>query len=306
MAEINTKQVKELRDKTGVGIMDCKKALMACEGDIEEAVAWLRKKGLASAAKKASRVAAEGLVCIDASEKSGSIIEVNAETDFVARNELFQKFVTDATKIASKDRLDLEALKKAPYEDGKNVFEAMTHLISITGENMNIRRVEHLSVDEGVVVSYIHNKISANLGKIGVLVGLKSSADKAKLLELGKNLAMHIAASNPLALSKESLDPKLVEKEREVLIDQAKNSGKPEEFLSKVVEGRLRKFYEDVVLLEQCYIIDSSIRIKDVLNNAAKELGTSVEITGFIKFVLGEGIEKQTVDFASEVAAQLS
>lgn len=305
MAEISTKEVKALRDKTGAGIMNCKKALIECNGNVEEAVDWLRKKGLASAAKKASRVAAEGLVGLSTSDNCGSIIEINAETDFVARNELFQKFVSQTVELSKNLKTGLEELKQAPFADGKTVNEAMMHLISITGENMTLRRVAHLCVEDGVVASYVHNKVAPNLGKIGVLVGLKSKGDKSKLMELGKNIAMHIAAANPLSISKEDLDPLLIERERNVLIERAKGTGKLEEFLSKMVEGRLRKFYEDVVLLEQLYVIDSKIRVKDLLNNTAKELETSVEISGFVKFVLGDGIEKQVVDFASEVAQQL-
>lgn len=307
MAEITTTEVKALRERTGAGMMDCKKALVACEGNIEEAIDWLRKKGLAAAAKKSGRVAAEGLVgvCVDGTK--GSLVEVNAETDFVARNELFQKYVDDVVVIACKNDADVETLKNATYEaSGRTVADELTNLIAVIGENMTLRRVAHINVSNGVIASYVHNKISANLGKIGILVALESTGDKEKLLELGKKIAMHIAAANPQSTTIEGLDPALLERERGVVSEQAKNSGKPEQFIAKIVEGRIRKFYEEAVLLEQVYVIDGTSRVKEVVENAAKEIGAPIEIKGFVKFVLGEGIEKQAVDFAAEVAAQLN
>lgn len=307
MAEITTSEVKALRERTGAGMMDCKKALVACEGNIEEAIDWLRKKGLAAAAKKSGRVAAEGLVAVCVDGTKGSLVEVNAETDFVARNELFQKYVDDVVAIACKNDADVETLKNATYEaSGRTVADELTNLIAVIGENMTLRRVAHINVSNGVIASYVHNKISANLGKIGILVALESTGDKEKLLELGKKIAMHIAAANPQSATIEGLDPALLERERGVALEQAKNSGKPEQFIAKIVEGRIRKFYEEAVLLEQVYVIDGTSRVKEVVENAAKEIGAPIEIKEFVKFVLGEGIEKQTVDFAAEVAAQLN
>lgn len=307
MAEITASEVKALRERTGAGMMDCKKALVACDGNIEEAIDWLRKKGLAAAAKKSGRVAAEGLVGVCVEGTRGSLVEVNAETDFVARNELFQKYVGDVVALACKNNADVEALKNETYEaSGRTVADELTNLIAVIGENMTLRRVAHMNVSNGVIASYVHNKISANLGKIGILVALESTGDKDKLLELGKKIAMHIAAANPQSTTIEDLDPALLERERSVVSEQAKNSGKPEQFVAKIVEGRIRKFYEEVVLLEQVYVIDGTSRVKEVVEATAKEINAPIVVKGFVKFVLGEGIEKQTVDFAAEVAAQLS
>ncbi len=306
MAEITASDVKALRERSGAGMMDCKKALVECDGDIEKAVDYLRKKGLSTAAKKASRVAAEGLIGVRVDGTKGTIVEVNAETDFVARNETFQEFVKKVVEIASGKNCDLEALKAADYGNGHTVSEETVNLIATIRENIELRRVSYMTVDNGIVASYVHNKISDGLGKIGVLVGIESTGDKAKLMELGKQIAMHIAAANPLSTSVDDLDPAVIERERAVVTEQAKNSGKKPEFIDKIVEGRLRKFYEDAVLLEQVFVIDGETRVKDVVAAASKELGTPVKVKGFYKFVLGEGIEKQVVDFAAEVAAQLS
>ena len=306
MAEIKASDVKALRDRTGAGMMDCKKALVACEGDTEQAIDWLRKKGLSVAAKKSGRVAAEGLVAVCVDGNKGTVLEVNAETDFVARSELFQKLVGTAVELACQKNCDLEQLKTVDYpETGRNVADELTNLIATVGENMSLRRVEHLSVNKGVVASYVHNKISDKLGKIGILVGIESEAAPEKLIELGKKIAMHIAAASPKSVRVEDLDPALIARERDVVREQALNSGKKEEFVEKIVEGRLSKFYGEVVLLEQIYVIDGESKVKDVVAAAEKELGAPIKITNFIKFVLGEGIEKQTVDFASEVASQL-
>ncbi len=306
MAEIKASDVKALRDRTGAGMMDCKKALVACEGDTEQAIDWLRKKGLSVAAKKSGRVAAEGLVAVCVDGNKGTVLEVNAETDFVARNELFQKLVGTAVELACQKNCDLEQLKTVDYpETGRNVADELTNLIATVGENMSLRRVEHLSVNKGVVASYVHNKISDKLGKIGILVGIESEAAPEKLIEFGKKIAMHIAAASPKSVRVEDLDPALIARERDVVREQALNSGKKEEFVEKIVEGRLSKFYGEVVLLEQIYVIDGESKVKDVVAAAEKELGAPIKITNFIKFVLGEGIEKQTVDFASEVASQL-
>lgn len=307
MSGITASEVKALRDRTGAGMMDCKKALVACEGDVEKSIDWLRKKGLSAAAKKSGRVAAEGLVGLYVDGKKGTVLEVNAETDFVARNDLFQKYVSTVVEIASKNNADLETLKNLDYpETGRNVSEELTNLIATIGENMGLRRVSHVSVNEGVIASYVHNKIADNLGKIGILIGLESSADKSKLLELGKKIAMHIAATSPKSVNISDLDPEIVVRERDVVTEQAKNSGKKEEFIPKIVEGRLSKFYGEVVLMEQIFVIDGSSKVKDVIAQAEKDLGAPIKIVGFKKFVLGEGIEKQAVDFAAEVAAQLN
>jgi elongation factor Ts len=298
MAEITAALVKELREISGAGMMDCKKALVETSGDKEAAVDWLRKKGLAAAAKKSGRVAAEGLVGVSAEGTQGALVEVNCETDFVARNEQFQGFVGAATKLAL-GAADVEALKaqKLPGE-GHTVAEKLTQLVATIGENMQLRRTARLSVSDGVVVSYVHNAIVPGLGKIGVLVGLESSGDKGKLAALGKQLAMHVAHSNPQAMTADALDPAAVERERGVLAEQAKASGKPAEIVAKMVEGGLRKYYEAWVLPEQIWVMDNKSRVKQVIEAAGKELGTPVKIVGFARFALGEGIDKGAADAA--------
>ena len=303
MAEITASLVKELREKTGAGMMDCKKALGETAGDMEQAVDWLRKKGLAAAAKKAGRTAAEGLVGVAAEGRSGAAVEVNSETDFVARNEQFQAFVGAVAKLVLTHGDDIEGLKEAKLPGGGKVGEELTRLVATVGENMSTRRAARLTVGSGVVATYVHNQIAPGMGKIGVLVALQSTGDQAKLAALGRQIAMHVAAAHPLALDIESLDPKALEREREVLREQARASGKPEPVIAKMIEGRLRKFYEEVVLLEQVYVIDGESKVKDVIAAAAKELGTPVAITGFVRYQLGEGIERDTTDFAAEVAA---
>ncbi|GHU16842.1 elongation factor Ts [Alphaproteobacteria bacterium] len=305
MANVTAEQVKTLRERSGAGMMDCKKALVACEGNVEEAVDWLRKKGLAAAANKSGRVAAEGLVGVYVNGTHGTVLEVNAETDFVSRNELFQKFVSEAVEVACNGNLCIDSLKTAKYP-GKDhaVSEELTNLIAVIGENMQLRRVGHVSVSSGVVASYVHNKISPTLGKIGILVALESTGDKEKLNEFGKQIAMHITAAHSLSVSVNDLDPATIERERAVVTEQAQNSGK-KGFIDKIVEGRLRKFYEEVVLLEQVFVMDGETRIKDLVAKVSAEIGAPIEIKEFARFALGEGIEKQTVDFAAEVAAQL-
>jgi elongation factor Ts len=303
MAEVTASLVKELRDKSGAGMMDCKKALKETDGNLEEAVDWLRTKGLASAAKKAGRVASEGLVGINSKGTSGAILEVNSETDFVARNDDFQAFVSNITGLAASAG-DLDALKAMAYPgEDRNVEEQLTHMIAMVGENMGLRRMSVLNVDSGIIASYMHNAISSGLGKIGVLVALQSDGDADKLNALGKQLAMHIAAAAPQSVSRDDLDQKIVERERQVLSDQARDSGKPEEIIEKMVEGRIRKFYEEVCLLDQTYVVDGESKISDVLEKAAKDLGSPVSIIGFDRFALGEGIEKEKEDYATEVAA---
>jgi len=305
MAEITAALVKELREKTGAGMMDCKKALAETEGDLEAAFDWLRKKGLAAAAKKAGRVAAEGLVGLAAEGTRGALVEVNAETDFVARNEQFQAFVQQVARLALGTK-DVEALAAAAYPgEGKSVAEKLTQLIATIGENMALRRAASLAVGQGVVAGYVHNAQAPGLGKIGVLVALESAGDPARLAAFGKQLAMHVAAANPQALTIASVDPAALERERAVLAEQARASGKPEEIIGKMVEGRLRKFYEEVVLLEQTYVIDGESRVKAAVAAAAKELGAPIEVKGFHRMALGEGIQREQKDFAAEVAAQL-
>jgi elongation factor Ts len=304
MAEVTAALVKELREKTGAGMMDCKRALNETAGDLEGAVDWLRKKGLAAAAKKAGRVAAEGLVGAATRGTVGAVVEVNAETDFVARNEAFQNFVRTVTEIALDVGDDIEALKRAPFPGtGRTVAEELTHMIATIGENMALRRVRRLEVPHGVVVSYVHNALTAGLGKIGVLVALESTGDAQKLAALGRQLAMHVAAANPLFLDVASVDTSALDRERNVLREQALAEGKPEAIVDKMVQGRLRKYYEDVVLLEQTYVIDGENKVTKVIEAAAKDIGAPVRVTGFVRFVLGEGIEKEQTDFAAEVAA---
>lgn len=297
MAEITAALVKELREVSGAGMMDCKKALAENGGNLEQAVDWLRKKGLAAAAKKAGRVAAEGLVAVVSGDKKGVLLEVNSETDFVARNDQFQGFVSAAAAQAL-GAGDIEALKNAKLSDGQTVAEKLTHLVATIGENMNLRRMASVSVKDGVVATYMHNATVPNMGKIGVLVGLESTGDKAKLAALGKQIAMHVAAANPSALDIKSVSQAELDRERAVLSEQARASGKPEEIIAKMVEGRLRKYYEDVVLLEQLYVIDGESRVKQVVEKAAKEIGAPVTITGFARMALGEGIAKEQADAA--------
>lgn len=304
MAEITASLVKELREKTGAGMMDCKKALKETEGNLEEALDWLRKKGLSAAAKKADRTAAEGLVAIATEGQRGAILEVNAETDFVSRNEQFQAYVSKVVGIALEKGGDIDTLAAVDYPGtGRNVADELTQLIATIGENMSLRRSEVLSVDKGVVSGYIHSQVVESLGRIGVIVALESDGDAEKLAALGKQIAMHVAAANPMALDRDGVDTAVLDREREVLADQARASGKPEDIINKMVEGRLRKFYEESVLLEQTFVIDGETKVSDVLEQAAKDVGAPVKLTGFVRYQLGEGKEKQESDFASEVAA---
>jgi elongation factor Ts len=305
MAEVTAALVKELREKSGAGMMDCKKALTESGGDIEAAVDWLRKKGLAAASKKAGRVAAEGLVAVAGEGTSAVVVEVNSETDFVARNGDFQKFVTGIADSALAVKGDYEALLAATPGGGKPVADQVTDMIATIGENLNLRRSAGLSVGDGVVASYVHAAAAPGLGRIGVLVALESTGDKAKLEALGKQLAMHVAATNPQSVDVANLDPASIERERSVLSEQARASGKPEDIIAKMVEGRLRKFYEEVVLSEQVFVVDGETRVSKVIEAAAKDVGAPIKIAGFVRFGLGEGIEREEKDFASEVAAQL-
>lgn len=305
MVDISSNLVRTLREKSGAGMMDCKKALTESNGDIEVAVDWLRKKGLAAAAKKAGRVAAEGLVGVAAHGTSAAVIEINAETDFIAKNPQFQALVSQASEIAAAKESTIESLVNAPFKgEAATVGEEITRLIAVIGENMNLRRVQRLSVENGVVATYVHNAAAPGLGRIGVLVALESKGDVAKLQELGKKIAMHIAAVGPQSLDISSLDPAALERERAVLVDQARASGRPEEVIQKMVEGRIRKFYEEVVLLEQVFVMDGKTRIADVVEQFAKEIGSPIILKDFARYGLGEGIEKQETDFAAEVKAQ--
>jgi elongation factor Ts len=303
MAEITAALVKQLRDKTGAGMMDCKKALAETKGDLEAAGDWLRKSGLLKAAKKAGRVAAEGLIGIAVGEHSGVLVEVNAETDFVARNDDFKSFVKSAAELALKEGCTLEALMTKKL-GGASVQETLTGLIAKIGENMSVRRIAAVSVDPGLVASYVHNAASPELGKIGVLVALKSTADKAKLAALGKQLAMHIAAASPIALSPAHIPADVLEHEKSVQAEivAKKATGKPANIVEKMLEGSMRKFYEDVCLLEQVFVIDQQSKVSAVLEKAGKDFGAPVEIEGFLRFQVGEGIEKVQGDFADEVA----
>jgi elongation factor Ts len=303
MAEITASLVKELREKTGAGMMDCKRALGETAGDIEGAVDWLRKKGLAAAAKKAGRIAAEGLVGVATAGNAGSVVEVNSETDFVARNEAFQNFVRQVADLALA-KGDLDAVKAAAFPGtGRTVAEELTHLVATIGENMSQRRVRRLEVGKGVVVSYVHNALVPGLGKIGVLVALESGGDQGKLTALGKQLAMHVAAANPQALDPAGLDPAVVKREKDVLADKYRQQGKPENVIEKIVESGLKTYYKEVCLLEQAFIHDNAKSVAQAVKEAEGKIGGAVKITGFVRYALGEGIDKQESDFAAEVAA---
>lgn len=306
MAEITAAMVKELRETTGAGMLDCKKALVEAGADIEKAVDWLRKKGLASAAKKSSRIAAEGLVAVAIEGNKGAVVEVNSETDFVAKNDIFQDYVADAAIVALKNDGDVEKMKACNCPKcGKTFGERLTDMIAKIGENMNLRRAKVISVNNGLVCSYIHNAAKEGLGKIGVLVALESNADKAKLADLGKHIAMHIAASAPVALNIESVPAEAVAHEKSIFAEQAAASGKPANIIEKMVEGRIRKFYEEVVLEEQAYIMDPDKKVKAVIADAAKDAGAEIKLVDYAFFKLGDGLQKKEEDFAAEVAAQL-
>lgn len=303
MAEITAALVKDLREKTGAGMMDCKKALGETGGDLDAAIDWLRKKGLSAASKKAGRVAAEGLVAVVVKDNSGAIVEVNSETDFVGRNPQFQALASGVAAVALGTGDDLAKIEAAAFPgSNRNVKDEVTHAIATIGENMTLRRAKKLTVDNGVVVSYVHSALADGLGKLGVLVALKSTGKREVVEQIGKQVAMHIAAANPQSLSTKDLDQALVERERTVLTDQAAGSGKPADIIAKMVEGRIRKFYQEVVLLEQTFVIDGETPVGKAVEKAAKDAGAPIEITGFVRFQLGEGIEKKADDFAAEVA----
>jgi elongation factor Ts len=303
MAEITAASVKELRERTGAGMMDCKKALAETNGEMEPAIDWLRAKGLAAAAKKAGRTAAEGLVGVAVEGNRGAVVEVNSETDFVAKNELFQDFVRNVAKLALEHGTDVEALGATGYPGGGTVAEKLTDNIAKIGENQSLRRAAVLEVSEGAIVPYVHNQVAPGLGKIGVLVALESAAPAETLLALGKQLAMHVAAAHPLALSAEELPEALIERERSIALEKAKESGKPQNIVEKMVEGGLAKFRKENALLTQLFVIDNKTPVAEVVASAAKDAGAGIVLKGFVRFQLGEGIEKKQEDFAAEVAA---
>lgn len=309
MTQISAAMVKELRDKTGAGMMDCKQALIENGGDIEASVDWLRKKGLSKAAKKSGRVAAEGLIGVAVEGQKGTLVEVNSETDFVARNAQFQEMVRDITKVALQAGGDLSRLLAAQFP-GKSISveDHVKEMIATIGENMSVRRTSELtSGADGVIVDYVHNRVAEGLGKMGVLVALESTGDKAKLTDFGRQIAMHIAAAAPLAVTADDLDPAVIERERKIYEEQAAATGKPADIVAKMAEGRLRKeFFQQVVLMQQIFVIDGKSTVEQAVKEAAGTVGAPVKITGFVRYALGEGIERKEEDFAAEVAAAVS
>jgi elongation factor Ts len=305
MATVTTDMVKELRERTGAGMMDCKGALSDTNGDMEQAVDLLRKKGLAKAAKKASRLAAEGLIGLLAKGNKGVVVEVNSETDFVARNDLFQGLVMMIAERAYTVGTDVETIKKAKVGDNSTVEDAIAETVAKVGENMSLRRAASLSVGQGVIGSYVHNMVSEGLGKIGVLVGLESTGRADELLRIGKNVAMHVAWANPQALDQASLDPETVRREREVLADKAKAQGKPANVVDKIVESGLKTFYKEVCLLDQAFVHDATKSVAQAVKEAEAQAGAPIKITGYVRYALGEGIDRPDKDFAAEVAATM-
>jgi elongation factor Ts len=302
MANITAAMVKELRDKTAAGMMDCKAALAETDGDMEAAIDWLRKKGLAKAAKKAGRIAAEGLVAVESSGKTATALEVNSETDFVARNPDFQGFVREAAKVALNGDGTVEALEAAHFPGGKvSIKDTLNELIATIGENMNIRRTTKLTVTDGVIASYVHGAVTEGLGRIGVLIALESKGDVEKLSALGRNIAMHVAAMSPTAVDPSGIDVGTLEREKAILLE--KHQGKPANVQEKIVESGLKSYYKEVVLLEQAYVHDGSKSVGQVLKEAESSVGAPVKLTGMVRYALGEGIEKEETDFAAEVAA---
>jgi elongation factor Ts len=301
---ISAAMVKELREKTGAGMMDCKKALAETNGDMEAAVDWLRAKGISKADKKAGRTAAEGLIGVASGDSEAVVVEVNSETDFVARNDAFQTLVREVAQAALSTDGSVEAVSAATVaSSGKSVTDTVKDAVGHIGENLTFRRSAKLSVDAGVVASYIHNAVSDNLGKLGVLVALKSTGDKDALQAIGRQVAMHVAATAPLALNKDSVDPAIADRERNVFIEQARESGKPDNIIEKMVEGRMRKFYEEVALLSQAFVINPDQTVGEAVKAAEAEVGAPIEVTAFVRLALGEGVEKEESDFAAEVAA---
>ena len=303
MADITAAMVKDLREKSGAGMMDCKKALNEAAGDMDAALDWLRTKGLAAAQKKSSRTAAEGLVGVATSGTVGAAVEVNSETDFVAKNDQFQAFVKDVTAIALKTSDDIEALKNEAMPQGGTVAEVLTNNVATIGENQSLRRAKRLEVSKGAVVSYVHNQQAPGLGKIGVLVALESDASDEVLQKLGKDLAMHVAAAFPKALNEEDLDEAEIERERAIATEKAAESGKPADIIAKMVEGGIAKYRKEHALVSQLFVMDGKTKISDVVAKAAKDAGAEIKLVDYVRFQLGEGIEKEASDFAAEVAA---
>jgi elongation factor Ts len=306
MAEVTAALVKQLREQTGAGMMDCKTALMESGGDLESATDWLRKKGLAAAAKKAGRLASEGLIGLKVEGRRGAVVEVNSETDFVARNQDFQQLVRAIVKLALAAGGDLDRLLQAIVPSGRTVADEIAQTIAVIGENMSLRRVAAVEVGDGVVGSYVHSALAPGLGKIGVLVGLQSAGDPDQVGALGKQLAMHIAAAKPMAVSVDRLDPRQLERERAIYAEQARASGKPDNLIDKIVDGRMRKFYEEVVLLEQAFVIDPDLKVKAAIERVAETVGSTIVVTGFERLALGEGLAARTSNLAQEVSAQLA
>ncbi len=307
MAEITAALVKDLREKTGVGMMDCKRALVENDGDMDASIDWLRAKGLSKAAKKADRAAAEGLIAIatrkDGAGMTAAVIELNAETDFVARNELFQS-AARKTAVAALDVVGgVEDIVAATTADGEVISEMVTQLIATIGENMMVRRSACFTVSPGAIGAYVHNAVAPDLGKIGVLVAIEGAGDQAAIQELGRKIAMHVAATNPMSLSTDDLDQANVDRERAVFTEQALASGKPESVVEKMVEGRIRKFYEEVVLLKQAFVMNPDQTVEQLVEATGKELGAPLKVVGFVRLALGEGVEKEVTDFAAEVAS---
>lgn len=304
MSEITAAMVKELREKSGAGMMDCKKALAETNGDMEAAIDWLRAKGIAKADKKSGRTAAEGLVGIASAGTSAVVVEVNSETDFVARNDAFQDLVRGVASVALTTDGSVEAVSAATYPaTGKSVTDTIKDAIATIGENMTLRRSAKLSVEDGVVATYVHNAAADSLGKLGVLVALKSTGNKDVLTAIGRQVAMHVAATNPLAVRAEEVDAAVAERERNVFIEQSRASGKPDAIIEKMVEGRMRKFFEEVALLSQAFVINPDLTVAAALKEAEKDAGAPIEVTGIVRLLLGEGVEKEETDFAAEVAA---
>ena len=307
MSLITAALVKELRDKTGAGMMDCKNALVETNGNIEESVDWLRKKGISGAEKKSARVAADGVVTVSVKNNAAALVEINSETDFVSRNPDFQNFARNISIIALDSGANLEDLKKASYLDsGKNVQETLTDLIGLIGENIVLRRTFLLNNVNGLFSSYIHGQIDEGLGKIGVIVSIESNGDKIKVSDFGRKIAMHIAASKPVAISANDVDPTIIQRERKVLTEQAKNSGKPDNIIEKMVEGRISKFFSEITLLDQTWVMDGESKVSQIIESIEKEMSCYIVIKDFKYFILGEGIEVEKKDFAAEVAEQIN
>ena len=308
MSEVTASLVKELRDKTGAGMMDCKNALVETNGNIEESIDWLRKKGISGAEKKSARVAADGVIAVSINTDAAALVEINSETDFVSRNPDFQKFSKNISEIALLHGQTIEDLKKAKYLDsGKSVEEALTDLIGLIGENIVLRRSSLLkNLNNNIFSSYIHGQVNEGLGKIGVILSLESNIDSDKIKDLGKQIAMHIAASKPMAISSDDVDPEVIERERSILVEQAKDSGKPDNIIEKMVDGRISKFFSEITLLDQTWVIDGESKVSKIIQDLEKDLSCNILIKDFKYFVLGEGIEVEKKDFATEVAEQIN